>query len=517
MTAPAGGPPRLAVRKVAKRFGGVVALDGVDFDVRAGEVHALCGENGAGKSTLIKILAGVHRHGSYSGSIQVDGHEVQFHDPRDAHEAGIAVIHQELALVEELSVAENLFLGALPRRGPCVDWDRVIRETRSLLERFGMDVDPETPVRELGVGRKQQLEILRAIRRESRVLILDEPTAALGGREAEALLDLVRRLAGLGVACIYITHRLDEVRAIADRVTVLRDGRGVASFDTGRVPPGELIRAMAGRPVSDSAPQRRPTTSTLGRVVLEVAGLDAAEPDRPSPRLRGIHLAVREGEVLGLAGMVGSGRSELLMHLYGAWGQRLRGEVRLLGRGYDDPSPERSLARGLALLSEDRRRLGLFADRSVAFNLTISSLARMTRHRWLDLHEENRTYRETEAALKVRSTGPETPMRALSGGNQQKVLLGRVLLTEPRILLLDEPTRGVDVATKFEIYARIDELTREGRAVVLVTSELPELLGLSDRILVLREGGIVADLTRDHFDQVRILALAVGHEEGSPG
>ena len=499
-------PPILESCGVAMHFGGVKALDGVEFDVRAGEVHALCGENGAGKLTLIKVLSGVHPFGSYSGSIQVDGREARFRSPRDAENAGIAVIHQELALVEEMSVAENLFLGHLPRRGVLVDWPRLTREAAELLRRFDVDVDPEAPAGSLGVGRKQQVAILGAVRKRSRVLILDEPTAALGQAEASRLLNLVRQLAREGVACVYITHRLEEVRAVADRVTVLRDGRSVAAFPTGAVPPGELIRAMAGRPVAEAAPARRPPAAGQGPALLEVSGLAvAADRGRPA-RLSDITFGVHAGEVVGIAGLMGAGRSELLMHCYGAWGVRMAGSVRLLGEPHDHATPRMSLARGLALVTEDRRRFGLVPDRSVEFNLTLSALKRLANRGLLDMAEEVRLYREMAGLLRVRASSPEMPIRSLSGGNQQKILLGRALLAEPRVILLDEPTRGVNVATKFEIYDLINALTEQGRGVLLVTSELPELLGLSDRLLVLRgadRAGAAARTVRPRADPRR--------------
>ena len=516
MTGPVLDLPRLQAVRVVKHFGGVRALDGVDFEVRAGEIHCLCGENGAGKSTLIKILSGVHPHGSYAGTVLVDGREARFRGPRDAARAGLGVIHQELALVEEMSVAENLFLGDLPSRGPFIDWPRLMREAGQLLRRFGVDVAPDEPAGSLGIGRKQQVEILKAVRRQSRVLILDEPTAALGELEMKALLDLVRQLAREGVACVYITHRLEEVREIADRVTVLRDGRSVAAFPTGSVPTGELVRAIAGRPVSESIPRRTASPAGFGRAVLEVSSLDVAPARGQSSRLSDMTFKVREGEVVGLAGLMGSGRTELLMHLFGAWGVRLGGSVRLFGEPYDDPTPGRSIERGLSLLSEDRRRFGLIPDRSAEFNLTLSSLRRLTRHGLLDTAREAQSYRRMAATLRVRSAGPEAPIRGLSGGNQQKVLLGRALLSEPRVILLDEPTRGVDVATKVEIYELINRLTDEGKAVLLVTSDLPELLGLSDRVLVMRDGRIALELPCPPFDQERVLAAALGHE-GVPG
>jgi ABC-type sugar transport system ATPase subunit len=517
VTGPGGVAPTLEVDQVVKHFGGVRALDGVDLEIRSGEVHCLCGENGAGKSTLIKILGGVHQYGNYRGSIRIDGREARFRGARDAARAGIAVIYQELMLVEAMSVAENLFLGDWPRRGPLIDWPRMVRESAELLCQFGVDVDPESRAGSLGIGRKQQVEILKAVRKRSRVLILDEPTAALGETEVRSLLDLVRRLAHQGVACLYITHRLEEVRSIADRVTVFRDGRNVASFEGGAVSARDLIRAMAGRPLPTASPRRPDSAENGGPPLLEVSSLEVNPPLGETLRLDGISFALRAGEVLGLAGLMGSGRSELLMHLYGAWGTRRAGSVRLCGQIHDSPSPERSLKRGMALLTEDRRRFGLIPDQSVVFNLTLSSLPQLIRHGLIDAATEIQTYRQMKATLRVAAASPVMPVRRLSGGNQQKVLLGRVLLTAPRVILLDEPTRGVDVATKFEIYDLINRLTEEGRGVVLVSSELPELLGLCDRLLVLRGGRIAAELPRDRLDQERTVALMLGHDDEPEG
>ena len=417
MTGPDGVAPTLEVDQVVKHFGGVRALDGVDLEIRAGEVHCLCGENGAGKSTLIKILGGVHPHGSYGGTIRIDGREARFRGARDAARAGIAVIYQELVLVEAMSVAENLFLGDWPRRGPLIDWPRMMRESAELLCQFGVDVDPESRAGSLGIGRKQQVEILKAVRKQSRVLILDEPTAALGETEVRSLLDLVRRLAHQGVACLYITHRLEEVRSIADRVTVLRDGRNVASFEGGAVSPRDLIRAMAGRPLPAASPRR----SGLIRNRRSAASGSVFARCQPAIgetlRLGDITFELRAGEVVGVAGLMGSGRSELLMHLYGAWGTRRAGSVRLCGQIHDSPSPERSLKRGMALLTEDRRRFGLIPDQSVAFNLTLSSLPQLTRHGLVDA--------ATEIADLSPDEGNPTRCRGLSRGADPAAVRGQ--------------------------------------------------------------------------------------------
>ncbi|HEY3665947.1 MAG TPA: sugar ABC transporter ATP-binding protein [Polyangiaceae bacterium] len=500
-------PPVLATRQLVKRFPGVTALGGVSFELRPGEVHALCGENGAGKSTLIGVLSGIHPHGSYEGALLAKGHELQLASIRDAEVAGIAVIHQELALVGEMTVAENLFLGRAPQRRGLIDWDTLYSQAASVLRSANVALDPTTVVRELGVAERQLVEIAKALSKAPEVLILDEPTAALSNDEVQRLLDVVRELKARGIAAIYISHKLEEVFAVADRITVLRDGKSVVTVPTSSTTPEAVIKDMVGRPIAELFPKR---VSTRGDVLLSVSDLSVA-PRRGAPsRLQQLSFEVRAGEVLGIGGLMGAGRSELLLHLFGAFGVRLAGRVALLGRDFSTPSPARALARGLALVSEDRKRYGLFLDAPIGFNLSMSSWPRLAAHGLIDQSAEITRSQQLFSWLRVKAPSLETPVRSLSGGNQQKVVLGKALMTEPKVLLLDEPTRGIDVGAKLEVYELVNRLCSEGKAVILVSSELPELLGMSDRIMMLaggRSGGtfLSADATQE-----RLLSAALG-------
>lgn len=498
--------PLLAAEGLVKRFPGVIALGGVSFDLRPGEVHALCGENGAGKSTLIKVLSGVHPHGSYEGRVRVRGTETAFRSVRDAERAGVGVIHQELALVGELSVAENLFLGAEPRRYGLIDWLGMHRSARDLLARVGLEVEPDAPVGTLGVGEQQLVEIARALGKRTEVLILDEPTAALAEREVEVLLEVMRELRHAGIACVFISHRLEEVFRSADRITVLRDGRSVGTFDAADTNRTEVIQHMVGREIGELFPRRR---GKPGPALLRVQGLSVAARAGAAPRLHGIDLEVHAGEVLGIGGLMGAGRSELLMHLFGAWGLRLGGEVHLDGTPLEGP-PRKSIRRGMALVTEDRKRNGLVLDQTVGFNLSLANLPALSRGPFVDEPREVRADRAMVDALGIRAAGLDTPVRTLSGGNQQKVVVGKALMPDPRVVLLDEPTRGVDVGAKTEVYELINRMTDDGKAVVLVSSELPELMGMSDRILMLHEGVVGGVFSREEATQERLMAAAMG-------
>ena len=500
----------MAARSVTKRFGAVMALDGVSFDLRAGEIHALCGENGAGKSTLIKLLSGVHPHGSYAGDIVVDDRPVEFSSTRDAERAGIAIIHQELALFPDMTVGENLFLGAFPQRLGRIDWDRVYAQSSATLADCGIQLDPATRVGDLGIGQQQLVEIARAIARKPKVLVLDEPTAALSRNEIDTLLAQLRRLRERGVACVFISHKLDEVFAIADRITVLRDGSAQGTLDAAETDADEIIRRMVGRRIEDHYPRRQ---STHGRTLLALHGVDVDPPDGGGVALRGIDFEVRAGEVLGIGGLMGAGRTELLMHLMGLWGRRLAGTVELDGQAFSVNHPRAALARGLAIVTEDRKRYGLVLPQGVTFNVSLSSLKSLRRGVFIDRDGEVTRTRTIVDDLRIKAQTLEQPVGTLSGGNQQKVVLGKILLTQPKVLLLDEPTRGIDVGAKLEVYELINRLTAAGQAIVLVSSELGELLGMSDRIVMLCEGRVGGTFERAEATQEKLLAAAMGRLE----
>ena len=541
-------PPVLEAHHLTKRFPGVVALRDVHFDLFAGEIHALCGENGAGKSTLIKLLAGIHPHGSYEGELRVGDRRAAFHSIRDAEAAGLAVITQELALIDGLSVAENIFLGRPPRRGlPAfarraaarvrqtdgpsrrlgegwrVDWIELHRRAAALLADFGLAISPEAPVSTLGIGQKQLIEIVRAMDKKSRVLVLDEPTAALTGQEVTVLLEHLRRLRAQGTACIYISHKLDEVFAIADRITVLRDGASIVTLERSAVTIPAVIKHMVGREITNLFPRRSaapkgPTLPSAKReegapppaTVLRVRDLSAAPTKGEPPLLRAISFDLHAGEVLGFGGLMGAGRTELLMHLFGAWGYRTEGEITLCGAPYANPTPRNSITRGLVLASEDRRRFGLVLGQEVGFNLSLSSLRQFTRSPGrIDQAAEHVRNQQLFDALRIKAAGQHVRAGGLSGGNQQKVVLGKALMTEPTVVLLDEPTRGIDVGAKLEVYELINQLTAEGRAVIMVSSELPELMGMSDRIIMLAGGRIGGVFSREEFSQEKLLAAAM--------
>lgn len=503
----------LEARQIIKRFPGVIALKGVTFDLRRGEVHALCGENGAGKSTLIKVLSGIHPYGSYEGEVLVGGVPARMSNVKDAEAMGIAVIYQELALIPQMTVAENIFLGREPTRMGMIDHLKMEDEARSLLRKFRIEIDPDRRMQDLGVGHQQLVEIVKALAKSGKILILDEPTAALSESEVRILLQILRDLRGQGVSCIYISHKLEEVLAIADRITVLRDGQSIATMDVARAggagaKRSDIIRHMVGREIQDLFPRRQ---AKVGESILKVQNLSVEGPPGGID-LRDISFEVNAGEVLGIGGLMGAGRSQLLMHLFGAYGRRRSGMVHLLGRELPEMTPDRSISDGIALVSEDRKRYGLVLEKSVGFNLSLSSLDRLSRLGLLDPSGEHAENQKMFDSLRIKAPDMEALVGKLSGGNQQKVVLGKVLMTRPRVVFLDEPTRGIDVGAKVEVYELINRLTDAGQAVVLVSSELPELLGMSDRILMLHSGRVGGTFRRDEANQEKLLTAALGQK-----
>lgn len=499
------GEPLIVIEQVEKHFAGVRALAGVSFSIHRGEFHAIVGENGAGKSTLMKILAGIET--DYAGTVRVRGEPLRCTGPRDAEQAGISIIHQELNLVSQISVAGNLFLGRERRtRLGLLDDAAHLRLAQGLFRELECEILPSQLVGELRVGDQQLVEIAKALSLQSEILIMDEPTSALTEAEVARLDRVIARLRSRGVTILYISHKLDEVFRLADRITVLRDGKHIATVPRQETSPREIVKLMVGREIATSTvPARQPP----GDVVLSVKGLSLPWPGHSRGwRLRNIHLEVRRGEVLGLAGLLGAGRTELLEALFGASESAPRGEIVLAGQRVRFRHPAEACAAGMAFVTEDRKRLGLFDKFNVRENITLSQLRSAARAGWINAREETRLATEMTTRLHVKSAGLSAPVLSLSGGNQQKCIVGRWLLTRPRLLLLDDPTRGVDVGAKSELYHLIDELCAAGLAVIVTSSELPELLRLSDRIVTLCEGEITGEFPRASATEQQIMEAA---------
>ncbi|AXE33710.1 D-xylose ABC transporter ATP-binding protein [Chromobacterium phragmitis] len=467
----------VTMRGISKAFGPVKVLENVEFTLRGGEIHALMGENGAGKSTLMKILSGVHR--ADVGEILLDGRRVELRNTQAAVEAGIAIIHQELNLIPQLSVMENLLLGREPSRYGLIDYGRMRQEAKAQLAALGAgNIDPDEEAGNLSIGQQQMVEIAKALALQARVLIMDEPTAALTERETDALFGLMAQLKKNGVAIVYVSHRMEEIFRVCDRISVLRDGCFVGEREIARTDFDEVVRMMVGREIGDRYPKRE---AVPGAVRLKVENL------ADENMIAGISFEVRAGEVLGIAGLMGSGRSDILMTLFGAK-RRTAGRVELDGVSFDISEPGDAIAAGLALVTEDRKRAGLVFGMSVGSNATLAHLQRYARLDIVNAGKEGEAVAGLIQRLRIRSHGASQDVRALSGGNQQKVVFAKWLAQPPKVLLLDEPTRGVDIGGKVEIYRIINQLAAAGSAIVMVSSELPEVLALSDRILVLREG-----------------------------
>ena len=473
------GEPFLEVQKITKRFPGVVALSGVDLQVYPAEILALIGENGAGKSTLMKILAGVQP--ADEGELLVEGKVVRFSGVQDAQKSGIALIHQELNLAENLTVAGNMFLGREPGKFGWIDQGVIQRESKRVLEMVGLEVSPETLLSELTIGKQQLVEIAKALSTDAKVIIMDEPTSSLSLRESERLFEVIHDLREKGVSVIYISHRLGEVKKLADRVVVFRDGENAGMLERNEVDHDAMVRMMVGRDVSQFY-QR--TKHDLGEVVLSVRGLRSVEH-----RKNELDFEVRAGEIVGVAGLVGAGRSEMLAALFGAR-PALGGDVLVAGKGGLPRSPRESLRRGLALVPEDRKGQGLILDMAVKENISLASLRRDSKGPFLDARKEEELVAEMTSALSVKTPGSWQLARFLSGGNQQKIVLAKWLALKPKVLLLDEPTRGIDIGAKEEIYLLMEKFAREGMAVLFVSSEMEEIMGMADRTLVMHEGRI---------------------------
>lgn len=497
------------MKNIIKEFPGVRALDGVSFTLVAGEFHSLVGENGAGKSTLMKTLSGVYPFGSYEGDIVIENQVRQFRGIRDSENAGVAIIFQELSLVKELTVGENIFLGKEPSKFGVINWSDLYHRTAKLLRDLNLDIDPRVQVGNLGIGQQQLVEIAKALSKEAKILVLDEPTAALTESEVETLFTILRDLRKRGVGMAYISHKLNEVFEMSDRITVLRDGKTVGTHNSADLTKDKVIELMVGREVGNIFPECH---HDFGDTVLEVKNLTAYSIDAVNKKVvDNVSFHVRKGEVLGIAGLMGAGRTELLMSIFGAWAGKYSREVIVEGRSVNLDSPASAIREGIGFVTEDRKRFGLILEQTILDNMTLAGLKRIS-----GAFLTNRT-RETIAAngpmksLRVKANSPLTVAGTLSGGNQQKVVLGKWLLTNPKVLFLDEPTRGIDVGAKQEIYAEINKLAEQGLAIVLVSSELPEVLGLSDRIMVLHEGRVTGEFVRSEATPEKVMAAATGN------
>ncbi len=497
----------LDMRGITKEFPGVKALDDVNITVRRGEIRALVGENGAGKSTLMKVLSGVYPHGSYQGEILYRGQPMAFQGIRDSEEKGIVIIHQELALVPQMTIAENIFLGnEIARRG-VIDRRETNRRTAELLAKVGLHESPEQKVGGLGMGKQQLVEIAKALSKKVDLLILDEPTSSLNEHDSEALLKLLANFRDEGMTAILISHKLNEISQVADSITVLRDGSTVAHHDQ-MVSEGQIIRDMVGRAMSDRYPPREPK---IGEVVMEVKGWTIADPARDGRRMvDNASFTLKKGEVLGIAGLMGAGRTELAMSLFGrSIGQYVSGAVTIHGKPADLTTVPRAIASGLAYVTEDRKSLGLVLDESIRRNIPLANLPGISRRGVIDAEREAEVGEGYRKRINIRTPSIEQRAVNLSGGNQQKVVLAKWLFADPKILILDEPTRGIDVGAKYEIYTIIRDLAAAGESIIVISSEMPELLGITDRILVMNEGRLVGEMPTAEATQEKIMSIII--------
>ncbi|MCJ8141098.1 multiple monosaccharide ABC transporter ATP-binding protein [Falsirhodobacter halotolerans] len=502
----------LEMRGITKTFPGVKALDDVNLIVQPGEIHAICGENGAGKSTLMKVLSGVYPHGTYDGEILFEGAPMTFRGIRDSEDRGIIIIHQELALVPLLSIAENMFLGNEITTGGHIDWPETYKRSGDLLRKVGLREPPNIAVGKLGVGKQQLVEIAKALSKQVKLLILDEPTASLQENDSQTLLDLLLEFKAEGITSIIISHKLNEVRRVADRVTVLRDGNTVSTMDA-PIEEEQIIRQMVGRDMNSRFPDRNPR---IGQTLMEIECWSARHPEHADRMVvRDVSLHVKAGEIVGIAGLMGAGRTELAMSVFGqSYGHKTAGTVLMDGAAVDTSTVRRAIDAGLAYVTEDRKGLGLVMDDPILRNTTLAALQKVSSNMVLDRGMERHVAEEYRRSLHIRTPGVYQQVMNLSGGNQQKVVLAKWLFTDPKVLILDEPTRGIDVGAKFEIYTIINELAAQGRGVIVISSEMPELLGLCDRIYVMNEGAFVGELRREEASQERIMSMIVkGKEE----
>lgn len=504
----------LEMHNITKTFPGVKALDNVNLTVRQGEIHALVGENGAGKSTLMKVLSGVYPHGDYTGQIFYEGQECQFKGIKDSEALGLVIIHQELALIPLLSITENIFLGNECQKNGIIDWYDAIRRTQALLEKVGLDESPDTLITNLGMGKQQLVEIAKALSKEVKLLILDEPTSSLNEADSDALLDLLREFREQGISSILISHKLNEVSKVADSITILRDGATIETLDCHQdtISEDRIIQGMVGRDMTHRYPDRH---CKISDVLFEVKNWNVYHPFHDDRKVvHDVNIVVREGEVVGIAGLMGAGRTELAMSIFGrSYGRHITGKVYKHGQELDVSSIDRAIANGLAYVTEDRKNLGLILINDIKQNITLANLKGIADSFVINQPKELAVARDYRAKLNIKCSSILQKTVNLSGGNQQKVVLSKWLFANPDVLILDEPTRGIDVGAKYEIYTIINQLASEGKGIVMISSELPEILGVCDRIYVMNEGRIVGEMSKDEASQEKIMQSIMRQKE----
>ncbi len=501
----------LDIKNVTKRFPGVTALDDVSIKIKRGEIHGICGENGAGKSTLMMILKGVHPWGSYEGKIKYNNKELKLENRsiRQASEEGIAIVYQELTLVPNMTVGENVFLGREPKDHIGINWNKLYADTQKILDTYNLDIDPNALVKNLGVGKMQMTEIAKALSEDAKILILDEPTSALTDAEIDRLMEILETLKSHGVTCIYITHKLLELFRITDSVTVLRDGRVITSQPIDQLDEGSLIKYMVGREMKERFPKgkRKP-----GKEIYSVENLHAVDPNETSKKvIKGVNFNLREGEILGIAGLMGSGRTELVSTLFGEYGKITQGKVILESQEVSVTSANDAMKKGISLVPEDRKRFGIILIQSVQKNISLANLDQFSTWYKIDFNAELNASDSFAKKLAIKAQNLSVLCQTLSGGNQQKVVIAKWLMSNPKILIMDDPTRGIDVGAKYEIYKLMNQLAEEGIAIIMISSELEEVIGMSDRIMVMSEGRSMGTLDRDDINQEKIMLLATGH------
>ncbi len=511
-------PLILQMQGITKVFPGVRALDDVTLEVHRGDIHAICGENGAGKSTLMKVLSGVYPYSTYEGRIIYMGREMAFRNIKESENAGIVIIHQELTMIPELSITENIFMGNEVVKRGLIDWDTARHRTVDLLARVGLTVDPGTLIKHLGVGQQQLVEIAKALSKNVKLLILDEPTSALNEADSANLLGLMRDLKTRDITCIMISHKLNEIAAISDAVTVIRDGRTVDTYtvEAGRVDEDRIIRSMVGRSIENRYPDHE---SHPGEIIFEVSDWCVEDPHIPGRMIcKNSSFHVRAGEIVGFAGLMGAGRTELMRSIFGRnYGIYLGGTIKIRGRQVRITSVASAIRQGIAYMPEDRKTLGLNLIDTVRMTIVSANLNAIVRGGLLDSDKEFRAAQQYRSSLNIKAPGVDIGVSTLSGGNQQKVVLGKWMFTEPEVLILDEPTRGIDVGAKYEIYRLIHALADQGKAVIIISSELPELLGMADRIYTIFEGSITGELERSEADQERLMRMMTDTSAAASG